>query len=232
MVARDALVAGGVPVVDVRRRALRGRGGRGLCRRSAVPSPSRLRRPGSCTRATSVACGSIAAATTTSSRPIATSSAKRARPDSSSGYALVQPMVSGRRRSLCRHHQRPGLRARSLLRPRRHFHRGVQGHDDGDGAAVARRRHACDPPHQGRLGAARRARPQAGDIEALADSPGASRGLRGGACRPIPGARSQSHHRQAGRRRRRRGRHRGRSQAARLPRHRRQKGVTERKEKE
>ena len=56
-----------------------------------------------------------------------------------------------------------------------------------------------------------RAAGRAGDVAALADVPGQSQPLCRGQCRPLPRARSQSHHRQAERRGRRRGRYRDRA---------------------
>ena len=53
--------------------------------------------------------------------------------------------------SLCGHHRRSAVRPGDLLRPRRHLRRNIQRCDDRDGAAVARRRSADDPAHQGRL---------------------------------------------------------------------------------
>ncbi len=115
------------------------------------------------------------------------------------------------RRSLCRHHRRSALRTGHRVRPWRYFRRGIEGYRDRDGAAVTRRCIGDDPSHQSRPTPARSTRTAARRYRGAGDTVGQSQPFRGRSRRTDQGARPQSDHCQAGRRRRCRGRHRCRA---------------------
>ena len=149
MSARQALVDSGVPVVEAVLASSEDEAVRRVAPASARRSRSRRRRRGSCTRATSAACGSTARPRPRSSRPIARSSDNARKAGFRARRRARAADGVGRRRGLCRHHRRSALRAGDRVRPRRHLRRDFEGHRHRDGAAVARRCAAHDPSHQG-----------------------------------------------------------------------------------